>query len=726
MLASQPIPVQNPEKINCPMNDALQNLAAATRRTPPTVVGPARKLRFAGYFALACLVGLLLMLAPLLYFFRHFETQALQDRETQRNIAITHSFTTQLWPSYVAYVQGASRLGQPQLAQSPQASSLRRDVLQQMLGLSLVEVRLYDLHGLTVFSTDTRQIGQDRSGEAGVQAAIAGQVLSQMRLGSQAGSTDKEVRDLVTSYLPIRRSADQAPQGVLELSSDVSEDMALLGLRTQQISVVVCGSLAAFYLFLYFLMRRADRGLRRQAHRESLALEAMLNHQALHDPLTGLPNRESLARQMDTLLRTMQANSQKCAVLCLGLDGFKEINDSVGHQVGDAALLEVGRRLETEFGDTDITARMGGDEFVVTIAAFGAAVAVERIVLAVERIQRAVSGQPIVFNGHDLSLTASVGVAIYPDDGKSVAELLQAADMALSHAKKAGRNGYQFHTVGMNDHALAMLRVERDLRRALDEEQFVLHYQPKIDLETGQITGAEALVRWEHPTRGLVGPGEFILMAEERGLIVALGEWVMHEACRQNKAWQQVGMAPLPIAINLSALHFQQSTLLRDVQQTLQDHALPARCLELELTESSILQDSHTTIATMNRLKAVGVMLALDDFGTGYSSLSQLKGLPLDNLKLDQSFVRGLPDDSDDLAICTAVIAMGRALGLKVIAEGVESTEQLAVLRGLGCGVGQGYLFARPLPAQQFLDFVQQHGDEEVTAFSQLGLNTHL
>jgi EAL domain-containing protein (putative c-di-GMP-specific phosphodiesterase class I) len=390
--------------------------------------------------------------------------------------------------------------------------------------------------------------------------------------------------------------------------------------------------------------------------------------------------------------------------------------------VGDAALLQVGRRLETEFGNSDITARMGGDEFVVTIAGFTASVAVERIVLAVERIQRAVSGEPIVASGHDLSLTASVGVAIYPDDGKSVAELLQAADMALSHAKKAGRNSYQFHTVGMNDHALAMLRVERDLRRALDEDQFVLHYQPKIDLETGHITGAEALVRWEHPTRGLVGPGEFILVAEERGLIIALGEWVMHEACAQNKAWQQAGMAPLPIAINLSAVHFQQPTLLRDVQQTLYDHALPARCLELELTESSILQDTSTTIATMERLKAVGVMLALDDFGTGYSSLSQLKGLPLDNLKLDQSFVRGLPNDSDDLAICTAVIAMGRALGLKVIAEGVESTEQLAVLRALGCDVGQGYLFARPLPAEQFLDFVQQHGDDEVTAVAQLGL----
>jgi diguanylate cyclase (GGDEF)-like protein len=709
------------------MKDALQNPAeadaaySANPRDP--LAAPPRKFHLVRYFAITSLIGLLLVLAPLLFFYHQFATAALQDRETRNNLALTRSFASRLWPQYAAYVQGAAHLSPQQLTQGPDLARLRRDVQQQMQGLPVVLVRLYDRHGLTVFSTDAAQIGEQRSGDAGVLGAIAGRTLSEIASQADGPGQSGGSRNLISSYVPVRLDDSQPPEGVLEVGTDASDYLAVLGRSMQQIVALVCGSLAAFYLFLHLLVRRADRNLRRQAQRESLAHEAMLNHQALHDPLTGLPNRESLARHMDSLLRTMQASNQKCAVLCLGLDGFKEINDSVGHQVGDAALLEVGRRLETEFGDSDITARMGGDEFVVTLAGFTAAVAVERIVLAVERIQRTVASRPIMYSGHDLSLTASVGVAIFPDDGKTVAELLQAADMALSHAKKAGRNGYQFHTVGMNDHALAMLRVERDLRRALDEDQFVLHYQPKIDLETGHITGAEALVRWEHPTRGLVGPSEFILVAEERGLIVALGEWVMHEACRQNKAWQQAGMAPLPIAINLSAVHFQQSTLLRDVQQTLYDHALPARCLELELTESSILQDTQTTIATMNRLKDVGLMLALDDFGTGYSSLSQLKGLPLDNLKLDQSFVRGLPDDSDDLAICTAVIAMGRALGLKVIAEGVESTDQLAVLRALGCDVGQGYLFARPLPAQQFLDFVQQHGDDEVTAFAQLGLS---
>jgi diguanylate cyclase (GGDEF)-like protein len=414
---------------------------------------------------------------------------------------------------------------------------------------------------------------------------------------------------------------------------------------------------------------------------------------------------------------SLQTDEQKCALLCLGLDGFKEINDSLGRQVGDAALLEVGLRLKACFGEGAMTARMAGDEFVIALAGVRTALEVERLLQAVEQAQRAVSSRPVQARGQEVALSASVGVAIYPDDGRVVEDLLQAAGVALSHAKKQGRNSYRFHTAGMNQQVLEMLMVERDLRRALEEQQFVLYYQPKVDLHDGHITGAEALIRWQHPTRGLVAPNQFITLAEERGLIVAIGDWVLQEACRQNKAWQEAGMQALPIAINLSAVHFQQSTLLRGVWQTLQDHELPADCLELELTESSIMQDAAATIRTMHQLKEVGVCLALDDFGTGYSSLSQLKGLPLDNLKLDQSFVRGLPDDSDDLAICTAVIAMGRALGLKVIAEGVETQAQLAELRRLDCDVGQGYLFARPMPADQFFEFALAHADAPATAF---------
>jgi diguanylate cyclase (GGDEF)-like protein len=664
----------------------------------------------------------MLVLTPLLYFYRDFATEALEQHETRDNVAITHIFASTLWPRHSAYVTTAHTLSKEALRTHPQVALIRADVLRQMKGLSVVKVKIYDLHGLTVFSTDEKQIGEDKSDDDGVQAAIAGKVVSEIAFKDHFDSFEKVIneRNLISSYIPIRADDGQPPEGILEVYSDVTEYVEKLNQTSWEIVGVVLGSLSLLYLFLYAIVRRADFTLRAHAQQVSRGHEAMLAHQALHDPLTGLPNRESLSRQLAALLASLQGSDQKCAVLCLGLDGFKEINESLGHQLGDAALVKVGKRLTDAFGEGHITARMGGDEFVITLVGTGNALEVEPLVQAIERAQQAISGRPIVAKGHDLSISTSVGVALYPDDGRNVAELLQAADVALSHAKKEGRARYRFHAAGMNERALDMLLVERDLRRALDEKQFVLHYQPKVDLKSGHITGAEALIRWQHPTRGLVGPYHFIQVAEERGLIVALGDWVMQEACRQNISWQQQGMKAIPIAINLSAVHFQKSNLLADVERTLHAHALPAHCLELELTESSIMQDAAVTIATMDRLKNVGVVLALDDFGTGYSSLSQLKGLPLDNLKLDQSFVRGLPDDSDDLAICTAVIAMGRALGLKVIAEGVETTAQLAVLRALGCDVGQGYLFARPMAAAQFFEFMQKHDDSEVTAFSAL------
>ncbi len=704
------------------MNDTPLHSAEAGLQVRDEPKTESQKFRLVRYFALTSLLGVLLVLAPLLYFYRSFATEALEQHETHDNVAITRIFASTLWPRHAAYVTAAGKLSKEELLTNPQVALIRADVLRQMNGLSVVKVKIYDLHGLTVFSTDEKQIGEDKSDDDGVQDAIAGKVVSEIAFENHFDSFEKVINDrnLISSYIPIRADDSMPPEGVFEVYSDVTDYVAELNRASWEIAGVVLGSLSLLYLFLYTIVRRADFTLRTQAQVVSRGHEAMLAHQALHDPLTGLPNRESLSRQLAQLLATSYLRGQKCAVLCLGLDGFKEINDSLGHELGDAVLIKVGKRLKEAFGDGHITARMGGDEFVITCT--GNTLSVEQLVVAIERAQEAISGRPVDTNGHELSISASVGVAIFPDDGRDVAELLRAADVALSHAKKEGRNHYRFHAAGMNESALEMLLVERDLRRALEEKQFVLYYQPKVDLASGHITGAEALIRWQHPTRGLVGPFHFIHVAEERGMIVALGDWVMQEACRQNISWQQRGMVSIPIAINLSAVHFQKGSLLADVEQTLYTHALPAKCLELELTESSIMEDAAITIATMNRLKDVGVVLALDDFGTGYSSLSQLKGLPLDNLKLDQSFVRGLPDDSNDLAICTAVIAMGRALGLKVIAEGVETTEQLAVLRTLGCDVGQGYLFARPMPAAQFFEFMQRHDDSEVTAFASLGM----
>jgi diguanylate cyclase (GGDEF)-like protein len=672
---------------------------------------PVERFRLVRYFSLTSLFGVLIVLTILVYFYRFFAFEALEQHETLDNVAITRIFASTIWPQHSAYVNSSASLSSEELRHHPEVERIRADVVRQMHGLTVVKVKIYDLNGRTVFSTDLNQIGEDKSSNGGFIAAKAGNPVSEITFRNQFAAFEKVINDrnLISTYIPIRRDNTEGPEGVFEVYSDVTDYVSELERATYRIVGLVLASLGLLYGFLFAIVRRADQTIQAQSAEVDSAHRAVLVHQALHDPLTGLPNRVSLSERLDAMLRSMHRSGKKCAILNIGLDGFKEVNDSLGHVVGDQTLKEVGRRLSEQFRGADITARMGGDEFMVAISEVNRALEVEMIVQAVERVQQVVSEQPIVVNGQDLTVTASIGVAIFPDDGADVLELLKSADNALSHAKKTGRNSYQFHTADMNSRVLDMLQIERELRQGLSEKQFLLYYQPQIDMANGDVIGAEALIRWQHPQRGLLSPAHFIPVAEERSLIVAIGEWVLHEACRQIREWQQAGMAHIPIAINLSAKHFNQKSLLNDVVQALSDCEIPAGRLELELTETSVMQDADATIATMERLKGIGVLLALDDFGTGYSSLSQLKGLPLDSLKLDQSFVRGLPDDRNDLAICSAVIAMGHALGLNVIAEGVETPEQLAVLRELGCDQAQGYLFAKPMPADQLFKFVVKH-----------------
>lgn len=661
------------------------------------------------YFGITSLIGVLVVLGVLVYFYRYFALEALERHETQDNVSITKNLETIVWPQAVGYVRQAAGLPKDQLRSNPEVARIRAEVLRQMSGLFVVRVKIYDLNGLTVFSTDERQIGEDESDDDGFQDAKSGQVISEIVFANHFDSFDQAINDrnLISTYIPIWSADHKTLEGVFEVYSDVTPYVAELGRATWKIVGIVLASLSTLYAFLYIVVRRADHTIRDQAVEVEDAHQAMLAQQALHDALTGLPNRDNLFKRLDLLIRS--GGAPRFAVLYAGLDGFKEINDSFGHLAGDGVLKEMARRLVEQFPAAVLIARVGGDELALVMDDAKGGLAIEQIAAIVDRIKQAIAATPVVLQGQDLAVTASIGIALYPEDGADVGELLKSADSALSHAKKQGRSSHQFHTVDMNIRVFEMLRLERELQVALNEDQFVLYYQPQMDIRTGAIVGAEALIRWQHPQHGLVGPGRFIHLAEERGLIVAIGAWVIRQACVQLDEWQKQGLAPVPVAVNLSAQHFKLSTLAADVVQTMAARGTDPRWLEFELTESSVMQDAETTIETMQALKSLGATLALDDFGTGFSSLSQLKRLPLDNLKLDQSFVRGLPADADDLAICTAVLAMGKALGLRVIAEGVETREQLAVLHGLGCDVVQGYLMARPMPADQFLAFARAY-----------------
>jgi predicted signal transduction protein with EAL and GGDEF domain len=370
----------------------------------------------------------------------------------------------------------------------------------------------------------------------------------------------------------------------------------------------------------------------------------------------------------------------------------------MGHVVGDRLLQSVARRLFSCVRSSDTVGRQGGDEFVVLLWEVRRA---EDAAMTAAKILEALR-EPHRIDGHELYVSGSIGIVTYPDDGTDAETLMKKADLAMYHAKETGRDSYQFFKPAMNARAVERQSLEDSLRYAIERRELVLHYQPKVDLKSGGIIGAEALIRWRHPQRGLVPPGQFVTIAEDCGLIVPIGRWVLREACRQARAWQTAGLPPLCVAINISPVELRAPGFVAGVRTILKETGLEPRYLELELTETVLIEDSRSVADVLEELKDIGVLLALDDFGTGYSSLSHLKRFPIDTLKIDQSFVRDLTVDEDDAGIVTAVIGMGRSLHMRVVAEGVETREQLEILQEHGCPQGQGYYFCRPVPAEEF------------------------
>lgn len=421
--------------------------------------------------------------------------------------------------------------------------------------------------------------------------------------------------------------------------------------------------------------------------------EADVAKLAYFDALTALPNRTLLNDRMTrALAEAVRRNCELC-VMFVDLDHFKNINDTLGHGVGDALLVEVARRMQTALREQDTVARFGGDEFIALLPDTG----VEGAAHVAQNILNIIS-EPITLQGRELTVTPSIGIALWPRDGNDVDTLFKHADVAMYRAKRVGRNGFQFYTQELQQDASRVLLLENELRRALERNQFSLHYQPQLSLHSGKVVGVEALLRWHHHELGAISPAEFIPVAESSGQILAIGQWVLETALAQTRLWQSMGLTDLCVAVNVSAMQFRQPDLPQLVQSALARFDLPASSLEVELTESVAQQDPIGAMAIMAQLRQIGVKLAIDDFGTGYSSLSYLKRFAATRLKIDQSFVREICSDPDDLAIVRAIIGMARSLGLGTIAEGVETPAQLAVLRGEGCDEVQGYLFGRPLP----------------------------
>ncbi len=432
--------------------------------------------------------------------------------------------------------------------------------------------------------------------------------------------------------------------------------------------------------------------------------EQRVHHVAQHDVLTGLPNRSLLQDRLGQAVAWANRSGQQVWVMLIDLDRFKFVNDSMGHKAGDVLLMTVAARLRSALRDSDTVARLSGDEFVVILSEHRDEPLSGAIV---QRLMDSVA-QPVMLGTKEFFVTCSIGVAVYPSDGTPAESLIEHADIAMYSAKKSGRNNFQFYTPAMNEESLERVRIEGALRNALERNEFVLHYQPQVDLKTGHIVGMEALIRWRHPELGMVPPTRFVSVAEDTGLIVQIGAWVMRAACAQNKAWQDAGLGRLRVAVNLSARQFGAPDLLHSIESVLADTGLDPACLELELTESLFMSDVTPAVELLHRMKSLGVNLSIDDFGTGYSSFSYLSRFPIDVLKIDRSFVNDITHDANDAAIVASIIALAHNLRLSVIAEGVETAEQLDYLRHQGCDEMQGYYFSRPLPAHEFEQLLRQ------------------
>src|SRR5215510_15133846 len=443
-----------------------------------------------------------------------------------------------------------------------------------------------------------------------------------------------------------------------------------------------------------------------------------LNHLAYHDALTDLPNQVLFKDRLKQAIALSRRNDQMQAVLLLNLDRFKTINDSLGYTAGDRLLQSVAQRLTSCVRESDTVARFGGDEFAILLTQIPRPQDAANAARAVKESL----DQAFIFEDQEIFVSSSIGISLYPNDGRDTAGLLKTAGVALDRAKVQGGSNYQFYTAGGTTRALKQLVLESNLRSALDRAEFIVHYQPQVDVRGFHLVGMEALVRWQHPSLGLLYPSEFVSLAEDSGLIIAMGDFVMRTACAQTKAWQDAGLTPLRLSVNFSARQFQQPTFIADVSHILKETNLDPRWLELELTESSIMKDPEEAIEKLHELKLMGIKVAIDDFGTGYSSLNYLKRFPIDTLKIDKSFVADICKDPHDTAIVRAIINLGHALDVTVVAEGVETKEQLQYLSALECDVVQGFLFSKALSATTFEELLVE---QKLVASNQPQINAN-
>jgi diguanylate cyclase (GGDEF)-like protein len=657
------------------------------------------------YSSFLALVAVVVAIIALSWFYRRMAFEAMTENETRSNTALATAFANSVWPSYRGFAQYARKLPPKDLAIRREIRHLREDLKRLAMGLDVVKVKLYDGNGFVLFSSDLRQIGEDRSDNPGFLGAKAGMPASEVTFRAQFDAWEGVINDrnLIATYVPVRSADGTQVEAVMEIYSDVTALVQKMERTQHEIIGGVVGALSVLYLLMLWIGRRADRILREQEAQRA-ANEERIRYQAYHDLLTGLPNRASFGEHLEEAIRRSKRFGWSVALMFLDLDRFKRVNDSLGHEAGDQLLRIAATRLKACIRETDILFRMGGDEFTVLLENIRTP---EEVAVIAARMNASIS-EPIELAHQELTATASIGIAIYPKDDETGERLVKSADTAMYRAKDLGRNRYAFFTQEMTERVEGQLRLEADLQRAIRNGEFVLHYQPRVAAATRRVVSVEALLRWNQPQWGLVQPGRFVPLLEESGLMIPVGAWVLRTACRQNKAWQDAGLPPMRVSVNISSRQFRSESLVETVREALESSGLAAEWLEVELTESLLVENAESAVATLKRLKALGVAISIDDFGTGYSSISYLKRFPIDCLKIDGSFVHDLHSSAKDAAIVEAISALARSLGIGLVAEGVEEARQADFLRARYCTEMQGFLFSRPLPADEVVNALRR------------------
>ena len=672
------------------------------------------------YFTVLSFVLIVLSGGVLGHFIYREESAQLQRMAEARNVATTHIFHNALWRDFAQLTLPGIETTPSALRQLAEHYGLHDKVAGLMRNSEIVKVKVYNLDGLTVYSSDPKQTGEDRRTNPGFMAAAVGRVTTELTHRNEFDAFEGMLTDLdiIYSYVPVHDG--QRIVGVFEVYQDVTPFIKGVEQTRSSVWYTVLGVLAILYLLQLLIVKRAQRVLQQQAdelaaHNRDLDqrvqertrelqaevverrnAEARLDHLAHHDPLTSLPNRLMFADQLRHSLSLAARGKRQLAILFIDLDRFKEVNDTLGHAVGDELLVAVTKRLVAHLRTCDSLARLGGDEFVSTIEDV---TDVRDVGIVADRIIELLS-QPFQIGEYELFVSASIGICLYPADGEDVDTLVRNADTAMYQAKVNGRSRSHFYSPEMTAYARERSRIEGLLRRAIEANELTVHYQTKVDV-AGRPTGAEALLRWNSAELGSVAPVRFIPLAEETGIIVPPGEGVLRQACAQMMAWRRDGLRVPRVSVNLSVKQIEHGDIVETVRAVLADTGLEPAALELEITES-VIMNIEDALAMLERLHGLGIHLAIDDFGTGYSSLAYLKRLPVNTLKIDRAFVTGIGENAGDEAIIRTIISLARSLDLTTVAEGVEHALQVDFLGTQGCDEIQGYYFSKPQPADAF------------------------